>query len=201
LYEATSESRWLKEAATLHDVLETHYSDVSRGGYYRTAHDAEKLLTRNKPSYDGAQPSGNSIAARNLLRLWEYTGDQKWRTAAERVLKWCASWIVRGGTAVPAMLCALDQYHQVTRQVFIIRAPGDATAAPLMAVLRKQFLPNRIVAVVSEGAETNALAKTIPYVAQKTAQGGRSTAYVCERGICKKPTSNPEEFAKQLAAK
>jgi uncharacterized protein YyaL (SSP411 family) len=70
-----------------------------------------------------------------------------------------------------------------------------------MNVLRSQYLPNRMVAVTTEGPALASLAKTIPYVDKKTAIGGRTTAYVCERGICQKPTSDPKEFAKQLAAK
>jgi uncharacterized protein YyaL (SSP411 family) len=201
LYEATGELRWLKEATQLQGILDTFYLDSQLGGYYKTSHDAERLLTRDKPTYDGAQPSGNSITARNLLRLWEYTGDDAWRQTAERIFKWCASWIQRSGTAVPAMIGALDHYHQTTRQVIIVRAKGDTNAKTLMNVLRLQYLPNRMVAVTTEGPALASLAKTIPYVDKKTAIGGRTTAYVCERGICQKPTSDPKEFAKQLAAK
>ncbi|HIA03040.1 MAG TPA: thioredoxin domain-containing protein, partial [Myxococcales bacterium] len=201
LYEATGEVRWLKQAAELQSIQNTFYLDTQQGGYYQSSHDAEQLLTRDKPTYDGAQPSGNSIAARNLLRLWEYTGKDSLRQSAEQTFKWCASWIQRGGTAVPAMLSALDHYHQTTRQVIIVRASGDSNTAALMKVLRNQYLPNRMIAITMDGESVASLAKTIPYVDKKKAMSGRTTAYVCERGICQKPTSDPVEFGQQLALK
>ena len=197
LYEATGEPGWLRQTVALHDKLAKHYEDPSAGGFYRTSDDAEKLLARQKPDYDGAQPSGNSIAARNLLRLYEYTGDQRWRQLAERTLKWAAARVQRAGPAVPAMLSALDHYLDKTRQVIVVRAPGDDGKA-LLDVLRKAYLPNRMVAV-TDADKVATLKTVIPAVANKKPIAGRTTAYVCEEGICKRPTSDPAVFAKQLA--
>jgi len=197
LYEATDKVRWLNEAKQLHEVLLTTYHDKTSGGFFRTAHDAEKLLVRDKPDYDGAQPSGNSIAARNLLRLWEYTGDARWRTTAEGVFKWAAMRIQRGGVGIPAMLSALDHYLDQARQVILVQAPGDA-GEPLRTVLRSHYLPNRLYATTA-AANVATLGATIPPVQNKVAKGGKATAYVCERGVCKSPTNDPAVLLKQLA--
>jgi len=201
LFEATNEIRWLTEAIALHETLEKHYADTKAGGYFQTAHDAEKLLARDKPDYDGAEPSGNSIIARNLLRLNEYTGNAQYKQRAENIFKWSARTIERRGPAIPAMLSALDMYHSSARQVILVTAPNDLNRElALRKTIREQYLPNRMLVVVKH-QEVEKLAKQIPYVSKKVARNGQTTAYVCELGVCKKPTSDPKELAALLAAK
>ena len=203
LYEATGDVSYLQHALALHRTLLERYQDKVAGGFFQTSDDHEKLLVREKPDYDGAEPSGNSIAARNMLRLWEYTGDDTWRAATERLLRWSANRMQRGGRAVPAMLGALDHYLDDARQVIVVEASGDtesaaATTAALLDVIRTSYLPNRLLAQ-APGPEIAQLAQTIPAVKLKIPQGGRTTAYVCERGVCKRPTSDPAVLRQQLS--
>jgi uncharacterized protein YyaL (SSP411 family) len=73
LFEATGNLRWLREAISLDRVVEAHYEDRTNGGFFLTADDAERLLVRQRPNYDGAEPAGNSVEILNLLRLSEFT--------------------------------------------------------------------------------------------------------------------------------
>lgn len=197
LYEATHNIKWLQKAKSLHEVALRDYEDKQNGGFFRTSHDAEKLLVRNKPDYDGAEPSGNSIVAKNLLRLSEFTTDPRYRTAAEMTLKWANRRITKGGTAVPAMLSALDFYLDKPKQVIVVSVASDP-APELYDVLRKHYLPNRMhVRVASDQVET--LAGTVPYVSKKVPRAGKTTAYVCEGGVCKLPTFKAAVFKQQLA--
>jgi uncharacterized protein YyaL (SSP411 family) len=79
LFEATGDPRWLREALALDDVLGRHYEDKESGGYFLTSDDHEELLAREKPGYDGAEPSGNSVQALNLLRFHELTTTDVYR--------------------------------------------------------------------------------------------------------------------------
>jgi uncharacterized protein YyaL (SSP411 family) len=81
----------------------------------------------------------------------------------------------------------------------VVTPPGGDGAAPLLAALHARFVPNRVLVVVAEGAPQRALAATVPLVAGKTARDGRATAYVCERRVCQRPTSDPDAFARELA--
>ena len=51
------------------------FRDEQDGGFFFTGNDAEPLPARPKEIYDGAMPSGNTVAALNLLRLARLTGD------------------------------------------------------------------------------------------------------------------------------
>ena len=59
------------------DGLEKYYGDGQNGGFFMTGNDHEALIVREKPVYDGAEPSGNSVAVLNLLRLGEFTFIQR----------------------------------------------------------------------------------------------------------------------------
>jgi uncharacterized protein YyaL (SSP411 family) len=95
-------------------------------------------------------------------------------------------------------LLAVDFLASTPRQIAIVWPDGAATAAaPLLAVLRRHFLPARALAAAPESAIA-ALAQTIPFVGDKVAQGGRPTAYVCRHGRCKLPVSDAAGFEAQL---
>lgn len=84
LYEMTFEPAYLKEAVLRAEQMGEFFADEEKGGYYLTASDAEKLISRPKELYDGAVPSGNSAAAVLLGRLARYTGDVKWQEASRK---------------------------------------------------------------------------------------------------------------------
>jgi uncharacterized protein YyaL (SSP411 family) len=87
LHEVTKKKRWLEEAKSLTEAMVKHYQDDKAGGFFYTSHDHEKLFARAKDQFDGAQPSGNSLAARNLVRLWILTGEKRYGELAEKTIK------------------------------------------------------------------------------------------------------------------
>jgi uncharacterized protein YyaL (SSP411 family) len=110
LHDTTGEARWLAEAKALTDAMVKWYGDGDRGGFYFTASDGEKLFARAKDYHDGVQPAGNSVAARNLVRLSQKTGDDGYRKLAEKTIKQFAGVLRSNAAAVPALAEALHQY-------------------------------------------------------------------------------------------
>ena len=108
LHASTGEKKWLDEAKALAATQAKWFGDDKRGGYFSTAHDSEKLFARGKDSYDGAQPSGNGVSARNLLRLATLTGDKSYRTRAEQLVTLYAATLKTNPSSVPLMAEALD---------------------------------------------------------------------------------------------
>jgi uncharacterized protein YyaL (SSP411 family) len=199
LYEATGDPSWLERAVELDAILEKHFEDKNQGGYFLTSDDHENLLVREKPAYDGAEPSGNSVEVLNLLRLYELTTKDEYRKRAERLFRYMADILRENPVALSEMLLAIDFYFDTPKQIIIVTPTGKKKeAAPLLAVLRSQFVPNRILSIVSEGEEQESNARIIPLLGGKEAMDGQVTAYVCENRVCKLPTSDTEEFARQL---
>jgi uncharacterized protein YyaL (SSP411 family) len=198
LYEAAPDPRWLREAKALQRVLDTHYADEAGGGYFRTADDHENMLAREKPGHDGALPSGNSVAASNLLRLSAFTTDGAYRERAALLLSAFHDTLIETPTALSDMLLALDFELDVVKEVLIVK-PEGGNVAPLLDVLRASYVPNRVLSVVTEGEELRSHAELVPLLERKVARDGKTTAYVCENQVCRFPTSDPVTFARELS--
>jgi uncharacterized protein YyaL (SSP411 family) len=108
LHRATNDGRWLGEAEKLQALQDQNYADDKRGGFYTSAHDGEKLFARSKDSYDGAQPSGNGIAAWNLYQLSRYTKNEKYRARCEQCLRANHAVLRSNPTSVPVLVDVLD---------------------------------------------------------------------------------------------
>lgn len=198
LYEATFEVRWLQEAIKLHQTLATYFWDQHAGGFFLTPHDGEALLAREKPNYDGPEPSGNSVAVLNLLRLAEFTSDDRYRRMAQKAVIAFAGQLSQAPTSMPRMLVALDFSLDRAKEIVIVKPSSEASADPLLAKLRTTFVPNRILSVVTQGEDLAQQQAVIPLLQLKTAVNGKVTAYVCEQKVCSLPTSDPGVFVQQI---
>ncbi len=194
LYEATHDPRWLSEAITLHRSLDARFGDAAAGGYFLTPEGKQGLLTREKPSHDGVVPTGNSLAALNLLRLAELTGDERFR---RRGLESMAAFSSRV-SAMPAMLAALDWWLDEPLEVVVVRQ-RDRCGMELLDVLQHAYLPDSVRAIATEGRGFEKHWHLVPLIQGRRAQRGKPTAYVCRKNVCDLPTSDPAIFARQLA--
>ncbi|MEE2902272.1 MAG: thioredoxin domain-containing protein [Myxococcota bacterium] len=198
LFETTQDIRWLQRSLTLEATLNTFFYDQENGGYFTTSSSSESLLVREKPSYDGAQPSGNSVIIRVLLKLSEYTQDTKYQQRAEKSMLAMSGALENGSIGSPKLAVALEWMLDRPKQVIII-TPTIGKEAALLKVLRDTFVPNKIL-IVTEDSEVEKLAVSLPLVENKTAKDGQATAYVCIGQVCLKPTSDPETLREQLEA-
>ena len=197
LYEATGNSVRLYQVLELQETVELHYEDPEKGGFFMTSNDHERLLVREKPNYDGAEPSGNSVAAMNLMRIHELTGDDRYRRKAESVFRAFSKTIARAPAALPEMLLALDFYLDRVKQVLIVTPNSRTQAEPFLAELRRRFVPNCILSVVTT-SELPTHVDVVPLLRGKRVLKGKTTAYVCEQKACELPTVTPEVFAAQI---
>jgi uncharacterized protein YyaL (SSP411 family) len=110
LHDVTKEQRWLDEAKALTDTMVKYHLDQEQGGFFYTSNDHEKLFARAKDQHDGAQPSGNSVAAQNLVRLRALTGDARYAKLADRTLKALSAPLKMNPTGLTAMAEALAMY-------------------------------------------------------------------------------------------
>jgi uncharacterized protein len=197
LFEATFDPRWLRDAIALADDTERLFADPA-GGWFMTADDHERLIAREKPAYDGAEPSGTSVALLNALRLGAFTSDDRWQAIADRAFAAIAPTLSENPLALTEALLALDYASDEAKEIAIVwpRDAGADAARGLLDVARRAFIPNHALAAASEA---DAPGELIPFIADKTAVGGRATAYVCARGRCELPVHEPDALAALLA--
>jgi uncharacterized protein YyaL (SSP411 family) len=110
LHDVTGDKKWLQEARGLTDTMIRWYGDPKRGGYYFTPSDGEKFFARPKDQYDGAYPSGNSMATQNLVRLWTATGDKRYEEEARKSLQAFAGPLKLNPASLTTMAQALSKY-------------------------------------------------------------------------------------------
>jgi uncharacterized protein YyaL (SSP411 family) len=200
LYEASFETRWLAEALTIAAQTETLFGDAEYGGWFRTAADNETLLAREKPNQDGAEPAGASLAVQNAVRLHVFTSEERWRRIAERALEAYAPVLREHPTALHEMLLGLDAFTGVAPELVLVWPETTAGPEVFLDLLRRTFVPNLALLGASEGDRLDALARLTPIAAGKTPLDGRPTAYLCEHGGCRLPTTDPAVLEAQLAA-
>jgi uncharacterized protein YyaL (SSP411 family) len=116
LHDATKDGKWLDAAKALAGLMTKYHADDKGGGFFYTSNDHEKLLARGKDQYDGAQPSGNSLAARDLVRLWQKTGDETYRALAEKCLQAFAPAMKENPAGLPTMAEALALYLDAAKR-------------------------------------------------------------------------------------
>jgi len=199
LFEATFEPRWLAAALDLGEQLTCRFGDPIGGGWYATAQDHERLLVREKPTHDGAEPSGASVALQVVLRLAAFTGEERWREEGARALRQAAPALAASPLSLCETLIGLDLATSRALEVVLAWPADQAPPEPLLAVLRRSFLPARALLGAAEGGAMDALARLAPLVAGKVAVGGRPAAYVCELGACRLPVTDPAALQAGLA--
>ncbi len=156
------------------------------------------MLAREKPIDDGAEPSGNSVAVENLLRLSLLTGEDSYRKRAERSLSAFAG-VLSDGVSAPRMLAALHTYLHTSLQIVVVRPDHDigAEAMNMFELARTRYLPQAAVVLIT-ASRVAELSGSLPFLEGKGALHGKATAFVCERGSCELPAKNHEVFSEQI---
>jgi uncharacterized protein YyaL (SSP411 family) len=199
LYQATFEVSHIERALLLQEETIQRFWDADRGGFFFTASDGEDLLVRNKEIYDGAIPSGNSVACLNLLRLGRLTARPEWEMMAEKMLECFAGRAATAPSAHAHLMAALDFISGPTSEIVIAGEPGTDEVQAMLGVLRSVYLPNSVFVLRPEPGEDHPIAELAPFTREYRSIGGQATAYVCSDYVCRLPTSDPDEMLSLLA--
>ncbi|MFO8164021.1 MAG: thioredoxin domain-containing protein [Desulfatiglandales bacterium] len=194
LYEATFEVSYLEEAVQLDEAMIDIFWDKQGGGLYFSGQGNESLIMRSKEVYDGALPSGNSVAALNFLRLSRMTGDIKLEQRAEQLIRAFSKQVADQPMAYTQLLIALDFMIGPSQEIVIA---GDATLANTQTMVRaiqRSFLPNTVVLLRLQGTEGKRLSSLSPFVEAMSSIHNQPTVYVCENYACKAPIKDIDEL-------
>ncbi|MFY9725894.1 MAG: thioredoxin domain-containing protein [Bryobacteraceae bacterium] len=198
LYEAQFDRRDLEWAVRLAEKQSALFEDSAGGGFFHSPAGDPSLVLRLKEDYDGAEPSGNSIAILNLLRLAQVTGRAGFRASAERALAAFAPRLAHAPVALPAMLTACEFYLAEPRQIVIVGTRDAAGTRDLLRAFHTRFVANRIVLLVDTEETRRALAAAIPAIEFMQPAGGSPSAYVCRNYTCQLPITEAGQLAELL---
>ncbi len=201
LYEATFEIEHLRSAIDLARKMIDHFWDERAGGFFLTGIKSEALILRDKDAYDGAIPSGNSVAALVTLKLG--------RAIADASLEECSAATMRAFSrdlsAIPVahtqMLAALDFAVGPSHEVVIAGDPGVLQGGEMLAALRSIYAPNKVVLFRPTDSDVPPITELAEFTRDQVAVDGLTTAYVCSNHACAEPTTDPSSLPELLGAK
>jgi uncharacterized protein YyaL (SSP411 family) len=187
LYESTFDFRYLDQAIALTDDQRTRFEDPAGGGFFASAQEDAARLNRIKDDYDGAEPSGNSVALLNLLRLHRMTGREDLLASARKLIRAFSTRLAATAFGMPQMLAACEFDLAPSREIVVAGAPDPA----MLHQLWKNFDPNRILLHAAPEIE-----KYHPAVTELAKRGAAIS--VCENFTCQTPATNTEDLARLL---
>ena len=168
---------WARELA---DALLTHFEDPEDGGFFFTSHDHEALLTRPKPGYDNATPSGNGVAALALQRLGHLLGEARYLDASARCLRLFLEPLTQQPIAYPTLLAVLDE-ARVPPRVILLRGPAPALREWAAALGPKLAARDLLLALPNGLGLPPTLAKP---------EADHPTAWICSGTACQPPLTD-----------
>ena len=185
LYEATLEPKHLEFALALAETMLARFYDKDDGGFWQAPPDASDLILRVKEDYDGAEPSGNSVAILALLKLGAITDRKDFKQAAEKSLRLFANRLYQLPQAVPYLLRGLDYFLEEPQRVLIVGDPTSAKTRALIRAAHSVYQPNKVV--LGNAGPVEPFARTLP---AKDAPA----VFLCTGTVCQPPTSDPDKL-------
>ncbi len=200
LYESTFEVAFLEHALELNDRMLREFWDEQNGGLFFAADTLDDLLVRNKEIYDGAIPSGNSVAALNLVRLGRLTERPELEEKAGAIVRAFAQQVERAPIGFTQLLSAVDFLLGPSFEVVIAGDPDRRDTRDMLHALHQTYFPNKVVLLRPE-ADDAPIVTIASFTKAQKSLNGKATAYVCQNYACKLPTTDVQEMLSLLTEK
>lgn len=194
LYETTFELGYLKKAKALAEQMIELFWDEEAGGFYFYGDDHETLFVRPKEVYDGAMPSGNSVASLQLLRLARLTGETQFEEKMNKLLGAFGSEVERYPSGYSYLLQTLCTLEYGMKEVVVLLHEKQGNEY-LLEHLQQEFHPELTYLVSQDEQELTEIA---PFTEDFSKVDGKTTVFICEQFACQQPTTDVEAVIKKL---
>jgi len=188
LYEAGFNIKYLKSAIQLNEDFIKHFWDNETGGFFFTSNESEKILIRQKEIYDGAIPSGNSIAMLNLLRIGRITSDSKFEIMASIIGRIFSENINSAPSAFTQTLISLDFAFGPAYEIVIAGEVNADNKDELIKLVWNNYLPNKTL--LFNFAANKDLIDIASFTSNYKQIGEKTTVYICQNYSCKQPVTD-----------
>jgi uncharacterized protein YyaL (SSP411 family) len=190
LYEATLQPSHLEFAIQLAEGMIEKFFDTSEGGFWQGSAGRSDLIMRIKEDYDGAEPSGNSVATLSLLMLGKLTGRENFTEAAQKTLRFFSHRLETIPQAMPVLLQAVDFNLEEPLRAVIPGAFDNPEVKRLVRAVHAVYQPNKVVS--GTRGEVEAFANSLEK------DGAKPKVFLCTGSECQLPTDDPARIGKML---
>ena len=195
LYEASFDIKYLNFAAEISEKMLELFFDEDQGGFFMYAHDRDKLISRPKEVYDGALPSGNSVAAYVISRLYHLTGKIKWQNVLEKQVSYLTQEVENSPANYCFSLLAFQSILYPSTEIVCVSAEGSILEE--IQILQRSRKPD-VSMILKTPQNEAALSKAAPFTADYPIPPAGNNYYVCRNGACMKPVEGMDELRKVL---
>ena len=190
LYQACHDPEYLQLAVGLSEKQIELFADKEAGGFFNSRESAG-ILTRIKESYDGAEPSGNSVAALNFLRLGRLLNKSDWIDIGEKTIRAFGGMLEKHGSAMPLMLTALELALSPPQQLVIVGDKESEKTISLLHAADAVYKPHMSVLFADGGKNQKVLSQYLDSISDMAQSADGPCGYFCENFSCKSPTADP----------
>jgi uncharacterized protein YyaL (SSP411 family) len=201
LYETTFDVNYIHRALEVNRDLIDHFWDDNYGGFYFTADDSEGLLLRQKEIFDGATPSGNSVAMLNLLRLGRLTANAGFEQKASRIGRAFSGNVSQSPSSYAQLMVALDFALGPSFEVVIAGDSQTNDTQEMLRVIRGRFIPNKVIILRSTEQSLPEIDNIATFIRNHSSIDGKATVYICSNYDCRLPTSDIDTMLRLLNSK
>ncbi len=188
LYEATFAAEYLEKAKNLADQMITQFWDDKDHGFFIAS--SNNLILRSKDIYDGAVPSGNSVALMNIIKLYKITSDDNYKEKIRLSFEAFGTQLKQNPAALPHMISGFDYFTGNTKELIIV-----GTLDPNFTYkVNEMFNPDLTVLYKNE-EKSSALEKLVPYLENYHSVDNKTTYYLCENFACRKPVTDYDQLS------
>ncbi len=197
LYEATFDIQWIEFASDLTGTMIALFWDSAEGGFFDTSGKDRTVLVRMKDAYDGAEPTGNSVAANNLLRLFQLTNEPSLQHYAEKTLKYFAALLIQSPQIMPQLMCAADRFLSSSEHVVVVSEGEQKELPKFLGEIFRNFHPNLTVILLKENVRQYFI-KHQSFMERMMPIDDEIQVYYCKDFSCRQPITRLEELKHQL---
>tara|TARA_B100001250_G_scaffold250567_1_gene215377 strand:- start:4209 stop:5420 length:1212 start_codon:yes stop_codon:yes gene_type:complete len=190
IYEATFDSKYLSKSLDLMNIMVEDFWDEKNGGFFLGADQSEKLIVRTKTAYDGAIPSGNSVAVMNMLKLSRITGNVKWAELSEKTIRAFSEDIYRAPTGYTLMLSAFLFDTNKSKEIVIVGNGEDNKTKEFINSFHSKYAPHKILLFKDTSLNNNQLEQLANWTSTQYSIDDKPTAYICKNFACNQPTND-----------
>ncbi|MGE5416121.1 MAG: thioredoxin domain-containing protein [Acidobacteriota bacterium] len=194
-YQATFNMNYLNTALDLNKRMIDLFWDDEHGGLFFYGKDAEEQVYRPKEIYDGAIPSGNSVAAYNFMRLARLGTQPDLEEKAHAIFRVAADEVRHAPRGYAAMMTAAMFGIFPSREIVLVGKEKSKDTQQMLKTVNVSYLPNTVTILVTKIDEE--LDEDEPF-GEYTSIDGKATAYVCENFACQAPVTDLAELQRML---
>ncbi|XP_037811157.1 spermatogenesis-associated protein 20 [Lucilia sericata] len=193
-YKASLDPFALQWAKELQEVQDNLFWDSEHGAYFYSKANSPNVVVRLKDDHDGAEPCGNSVAARNLILLSHYFDDDSYAQRASKLFEFFSDQ-QPFGYALPEMLSAL-MLHENGLDLVAVVGPDSETTKKFVEICRKYYIPGMIIVHVNPQDPEHAYNQRVQQKFKMI--NGQTTVYICHDKVCRMPVTDPVKLEENL---